>query len=122
MRLAIALAAVVAVNAAVTPKPKRSANDPSDNLPEGYVTTQGKEFWLDHYPFYFNGANAYWLPQFVLDDGYIETFEELNTLGVKVLRTWAFSGVTDLPTDNTTYYQYWVNGTSLSVIPPLFDI
>jgi hypothetical protein len=113
MRLAVALATLAAVNAAVTPKVERWANDPSDVLPPGTVTTKGTQFWLDHYPFYFNGANAYWLPQFVHDEGYIQTFEELKTLGVKVLRTWAFSTVTEIPTNNETYYQYWVNGTSL---------
>ncbi len=108
MRFAVAaLAALAAVNAAVTPQ-RRWLDDPSDNLPSGTVTTKGTEFWLDHYPFYFNGANAYWLPQFVLDDGIVETFEELQQLGVKVVRTWAFSMLTEedgLPTSNLTYYQ-----------------
>ena len=85
---------------------ERWANDPSDNVPSGYVTTKGTEFWLDHYPFYFNGANAYWIPQLVYDYQYQEAFDLLKELGVKVLRTWAFSMVEDtLPTTNVTYYQ-----------------
>ncbi len=113
MRIPLALTALAAVNAAVTPKTKKWVNDPSDHVPAGYVTTKGTEFWLDHYPFYFNGANSYWLPQFVHDEGIIQTFEDFKTLGVKVVRTWAFSTVTEIPTNNETYYQYWVNGTSL---------
>ena len=84
----------------------RWQDDPSDNLPQGYVTTKGSEFWLDHYPFYFNGANAYWIPQLVYDYQYDQAFKVLQDLGVKVLRTWAFSMVEDeLPTSNVTYYQ-----------------
>ena len=93
--------------AGVTAAPSaRWADDPSDALPQGYVTTKNTEFWLDHYPFYFNGANAYWLPQLVYDYQYEQTYEVLRDLGVKVLRTWAFSMVEDeLPTTNVTYYQ-----------------
>ena len=108
MRLALALASLAAVNAAVTPKVSRGVEDPSDNLPPGTVTTKGSQFWQDHYPFYFNGANAYWLPQFVHDEGVIQTFEECKELGVKVVRTWAFSMITEqegIPTNNATYYQ-----------------
>jgi len=91
----------------------RWANDPSDSLPTGYVTTKGTEFWLDHNPYYFSGANCYWLPQLVYESQYDEVYQLLQSIGVKVVRTWAFSMVTELPTDETTYYQYWVNGTSL---------
>ena len=110
MRFTLILTSLIAVvNAVVTPKEKaRRTNDPSDDVPSGVVTTKGTEFWLDHYPFYFNGANAYWLPQFVHDEGVTQTFDELKTLGVKVIRTWAFSMLTaeeGLPTSNLTYYQ-----------------
>lgn len=117
MRLALtALAVLAAVRAAVVPSETRWNNDPSDSLPPGTVTTKGTEFWLDHYPYYFNGANVYWLPQFVHDEGIIQTFQELQELGVKVVRTWAFSALTSeqgTPTSNLTYYQV---GPDLSVL------
>ena len=85
---------------------RRNDNDPSNSLPQGYVTTKGSQFWLDHYPYYFSGANVYWLSQLVHDDSYTQTFDELKELGVKVIRTWAFSQVEEvLPTNNLTYYQ-----------------
>lgn len=83
-------------------------DDPSDGVPPGFVTTKGSEFWLDHYPFYFNGANCYWLPQLVHDYQYDQVFQVLQSLGVKVVRTWAFSMLTaeqGLPSTNLTYYQ-----------------
>ena len=84
----------------------RWESDPSDNLPSGFVTTKGSQFWLDHYPYYFNGANAYWLPQMVHDEQFEQVYQELQTIGVKVIRTWAFSMLDDaLPTTNLTYYQ-----------------
>ena len=90
----------------------RWADDPSDDLPEGFVTTKGTEFWLDHGPFYFSGANCYWLPQLVHDYQYQEVFDLMQSIGIKVIRTWAFSMLIDeVPTDNLTYYQvsfYWL--------------
>lgn len=84
----------------------RWTDDPSDHLPPGYVTTKGSQFWLDHYPYYFNGANIYWLQQLVYDRQVTQVFEELKELGVKVIRTWAFSSVVDeIPSNNLTYYQ-----------------
>ena len=85
---------------------ERWVNDPSDSLPAGYVTTKGSQFWLDHYPYYFSGANVYWLSQLVHDDQYTAAFDELKDLGVTVIRTWAFSmAVNEIPSDNTTFYQ-----------------
>ncbi len=85
---------------------ERWVNDPSDSLPPGHVTTKGSQFWLDHYPYYFNGANIYWLSQLVYDSQYTQVFEELQDLGVTVIRTWAFSMViNEVPTNNLTYYQ-----------------
>jgi hypothetical protein len=84
----------------------RRASNPSAHLPPGYPTTKGTQFWLDGYPFYFNGANVYWLSQLVYDSQYTSVFDQLKDLGVKVIRTWAFSQVIDeVPTTNLTYYQ-----------------
>jgi mannan endo-1,4-beta-mannosidase len=55
----------------------------------GFVDTDGTEFVMDDNPFYFSGANNYYLfykpvtqVQEVMDDA--------NSLGLKVIRTWGF--------------------------------
>ena len=116
MRLSLAAISLSfsALFTSVTAHPSsRWVNDPSDKVPSGYVTTKGTEFWLNHYPYYFNGANAYWLPQLVYDYQYDQVFKLLESIGVTVIRTWAFSTLEETPTNNVTYYQFWVNGTSL---------
>lgn len=79
--------------------------DPSKGVPSGFVTTNGKQFWLDGNPFCFAGMNAYWIPQLVKESQYDAAFSMLKDLNVRVLRTWAFSMVEQLPSSNLTYYQ-----------------
>lgn len=110
MRLSIghssAILAASSALASPTGLDERWQNDPSDNVPSGYVTAKGQEFWLNHKPFYFVGNNAYWIPQLIYENQYEQFFQETVAIGAKVLRTWAFSGIQDeLPTDTLTYYQ-----------------
>jgi len=75
--------------------------------PSGVVTTNGKQFELDGRPFCFLGINAYWIPQLVKESQFRAAFDRMQSVGVKVLRTWAFSMITARPEPgyDLTYYQ-----------------
>ncbi|TFK30517.1 glycoside hydrolase [Coprinopsis marcescibilis] len=84
----------------------------SGRPPRGFVTTKGREFQLDGKPFYFVGANSYWLPHLTNQRDVEATFREMRDAGIKVLRTWGFNALnaTELPdalSSNLTYYQVW---------------
>ncbi|KAL6304292.1 glycoside hydrolase superfamily [Sparassis latifolia] len=83
-------------------------------VPAGYVTTNGTEFELDGEPFAFVGTNSFWLPLLTTTDDVDATFETMASMGVKVVRTWAFNMInaTELPgalESGLTYYQLWNN-------------
>ncbi|KAG2023407.1 CEL4b mannanase [Coprinopsis cinerea AmutBmut pab1-1] len=80
--------------------------------PRGFVQTRGRSFELDGKPFYFVGANSYWLPHLTNQRDVEATFREMRDAGIKVLRTWGFNAInaTELPealASNLTYYQVW---------------
>ncbi|KAJ6503435.1 glycoside hydrolase [Mycena vitilis] len=83
-------------------------------VPKGFVTTRGAEFELDGSPFAFVGANSYWLPLLTSTQDVEISFREMQSAGIKVLRTWGFNAVNAselagaLQTD-LTYYQVWNN-------------
>ncbi|KAI0931974.1 hypothetical protein AcW2_000736 [Taiwanofungus camphoratus] len=83
-------------------------------VPAGFVTTNGQEFELDGEPFYFVGANSFWLPLLITEEDVDTTFQTMANAGVKVLRTWGFNAInaTELPyalSSGLTYYQTWNN-------------
>ncbi|KAJ7619124.1 glycoside hydrolase [Mycena polygramma] len=83
-------------------------------VPKGFVTTRGAEFELDGSPFAFVGANSYWLPLLTSTQDVEISFREMQSAGIKVLRTWGFNAINAselagaLQTD-LTYYQAWNN-------------
>ncbi|TFK39729.1 glycoside hydrolase [Crucibulum laeve] len=84
----------------------------STKPPKGFVTTKGNQFQLDGKPFAFVGANSYWLPLLTTKDDVDATFKEMQSAGIKVLRTWGFNAInaTELPgalSSGLTYYQVW---------------
>ncbi|TEB34981.1 glycoside hydrolase [Coprinellus micaceus] len=88
---------------------------PAGKTPKGFATTKGRSFYVDGKPFYFVGANSYWLPLLTLQDDIHATFKEMRASGIKVLRTWGFNAInaTELPfahESGLTYYQVWDNG------------
>lgn len=83
-------------------------------VPSGFVTTNGAQFDLDGEPFYFVGANSFWLPLLLTQDDVDATFQTMQSAGVQVVRTWAFNAInaTELPyalESGLTYYQVWNN-------------
>ncbi|KAI0963783.1 hypothetical protein AcW1_000761 [Taiwanofungus camphoratus] len=83
-------------------------------VPAGFVTTNGQEFELDGEPFYFVGANSFWLPLLITEEDVDTTFQTMANAGVKALRTWGFNAInaTELPyalSSGLTYYQIWNN-------------
>ncbi|GLB36227.1 putative cellulase (glycosyl hydrolase family 5) [Lyophyllum shimeji] len=82
------------------------------SVPKGFVTRKGSRFELDGKPFYFVGANSYWLPLLTTQEDVENTFKEMQGVGVKVLRTWGFNAInaTELAgatQSGLTYYQVW---------------
>ncbi|KZT05949.1 glycoside hydrolase family 5 protein [Laetiporus sulphureus 93-53] len=80
----------------------------------GFVTTNGAQFELDGQPFYFVGANAYWLPLLITQEDVDATFATMAGAGVKVVRTWGFNAINATELDyalssGLTYYQVWNN-------------
>jgi hypothetical protein len=70
----------------VSPQNMTQATSPAP----GIVYTQGTQFVLDGYPFYFAGANSYDL--FTKSTAEIDTrMADMKADGIKVVRTWGFS-------------------------------
>ncbi|THU51453.1 hypothetical protein C4D60_Mb06t31210 [Musa balbisiana] len=63
--------------------------------PSSFAKTRGTHFVIDGRPFYSNGFNSYWLMYMAADpaerDKVSSTLEQASTLGLRVIRTWAFS-------------------------------
>ncbi|KAK0465093.1 glycoside hydrolase [Desarmillaria tabescens] len=81
-------------------------------VPDGFVTTRGRNFVLDNKPFAFVGANSYWLPLLITNEDVEATFQEMENAGVKVLRTWGFNAINGSELagaleSGLTYYQVW---------------
>ncbi|KAK0208277.1 glycoside hydrolase superfamily [Desarmillaria ectypa] len=81
-------------------------------IPNGFVTTRGRNFVLDDKPFAFVGANSYWLPLLTSNEDVEATFHEMKNAGIKVLRTWGFNAINGSELagaleSGLTYYQVW---------------
>ncbi|KAH0590638.1 hypothetical protein H2248_000769 [Termitomyces sp. 'cryptogamus'] len=82
------------------------------SLPKGFVTTKGSQFQLDGKPFYFVGANSYWLPLLSTQADVESTFKQMRASDIKVLRTWGHEAITADELSRSkesglTYYQLW---------------
>ncbi|KAG5734642.1 Mannan endo-1,4-beta-mannosidase F [Termitomyces sp. T112] len=82
------------------------------SLPKGFVTTKGSQFQLDGKPFYFVGANSYWLPLLSTQADVESTFKQMRASDIKVLRTWGHEAITadelsGSKESGLTYYQLW---------------
>ncbi|KAF9471732.1 glycoside hydrolase [Pholiota conissans] len=101
--LAVLLCELLALAGASSVKP---------SSPKGFVTQKNGQFELDGKPFNFVGANSYWLPLLTTTADVDATFKEMQSAGIKVLRTWGFnaingSEVADALQSGLTYYQVW---------------
>ncbi|KAG6845774.1 hypothetical protein H0H87_003828 [Tephrocybe sp. NHM501043] len=112
MRLSLKFSVLAALLASVVAEPIARGNNGHSNVPKGFVTTKGSQFELDGKPFYFVGANSYWLPLLTTQADVESTFKQMRDAGVKVLRTWGHNAITaeELPgalESGLTYYQVW---------------
>ncbi|KAF8323771.1 glycoside hydrolase [Clavulina sp. PMI_390] len=93
--------------------------------PAGFVQARGQEFVLDGKPFYFAGANSYWISFIANLSDVSKTMDEAKAAGLHVIRTWGFNdkNVTYDPNGLPEYggegagptdivYQWFANGTS----------
>ncbi|KAG6897354.1 hypothetical protein C0992_002280 [Termitomyces sp. T32_za158] len=106
--LSLVFAALLASATVAEPITARSCS----SVPKGFVTTKGTQFQLDGKPFYFVGANSYWLPLLSTQSDVESTLEQMRTAGVKVLRTWGHEAITadelaGAQESGLTYYQIW---------------
>ncbi|OAX44646.1 glycoside hydrolase family 5 protein, partial [Rhizopogon vinicolor AM-OR11-026] len=60
--------------------------------------------------FKYIGTNAYWLPTLNTNDDIWNTLANISSLGIKVVRLWAFNDVDTIPV-NGTWFQLVQNGT-----------
>jgi mannan endo-1,4-beta-mannosidase len=62
---------------------------------EDFVTRQDSHFIVDNQPFYYAGANSFYLSYFHQDENYRpmvdEVMSEAQSMGLSVMRTWAFN-------------------------------
>ncbi|KZP23067.1 glycoside hydrolase family 5 protein [Athelia psychrophila] len=78
---------------------------------DSFVTTQGGDFYVNGSVFNFIGTNAYWLPTLTEDKDIENTFSSMAAAGIKVVRTWAFNDVTEVPTSGI-WFQLIADGTT----------
>ncbi|KZP23068.1 glycoside hydrolase family 5 protein [Athelia psychrophila] len=78
---------------------------------DDFVTIHGEDFRVNGSVFKFIGTNAYWLPTLTEDKDIENTFTSMAAAGIKVVRTWAFNDVTQIPTSGI-WFQLIANGTT----------
>ncbi|KAF6765198.1 glycoside hydrolase family 5 protein [Ephemerocybe angulata] len=105
------LGACVASTLALKP-PARTRVDFSKRAPEGpqFVSTDNGKFVVNGAPLNFVGTNAYWLPALNSDADVNKTLADIAASGIKVVRTWAFNDVTEIPATGTWFAQVGKDG------------
>ncbi|PPQ68624.1 hypothetical protein CVT25_005534 [Psilocybe cyanescens] len=93
-----------------------AAGQSTVSLPKGFATQKNGKFEVDGKPLAFVGANSYWLPLLTSQDDVRATFKEMQSAGVKVLRTWGFNAINGselagAKESGLTYYQVWNSDT-----------
>ncbi|CCA78057.1 related to beta-mannanase [Serendipita indica DSM 11827] len=93
----------------------RGSHSPAHTTRDGggskYVTVNNGKFTLDGKPFQYIGTSAYWLQLIDNDDDMYKTLHEIASLGVKVVRTWAFNDVSEIPSEGVWLRVFHSNGT-----------
>jgi len=76
-----------------------------------FVSVENGKFSLNNSPFFFYGSNAFYLSMFS-DDELDQAFATFAAANLKVIRTWAFDDVEQIPASGS-YFQILSNGTSV---------
>ena len=87
--------------------------------PAGFATTNGSQFVVDGKTQYLAGTNAYWLP-FLMNDADVDlAMDQLAASGIRLLRTWGFNDVTNIPPDpNEVWFQHLsASGSTINTGP-----
>jgi mannan endo-1,4-beta-mannosidase len=64
---------------------------------ETFPKVNGLRFQIGNSTKYFTGTNAYWLPFTPNNDDIDITLDHIAAAGLKVVRTWGFNDVNELP-------------------------
>lgn len=115
---------------AIRPRYEQRVALTSSSSDDEFVTTSGHQFWLGGKALYVNGANIYWLMSMASRNeessraSVTEVLTEAASVGVTVVRTWAFADGTDyLPLQLTpgvfdeTVFQVFCNESSSRPLP-----
>jgi len=79
-------------------------NSPSTKSSGSYVTTDKiGQFSLDNHRYRFFATNVYWLPVLETEEDIDQTLASIAKLGIKVIRTWAFNDVDQIPEKGTWF-------------------
>ncbi|KAL5511862.1 hypothetical protein ACEPAH_5080 [Sanghuangporus vaninii] len=104
----LALSTLVASASALTPTPTTKTRRNNDGK---FVEIENGRFIRNGEPFTFVGTNAYWLPSLNTQEDINKTIQSIASAGIKVVRTWAFNDVDEIPGDGT-WFQVIQNGTT----------
>jgi len=73
--------------------------------------TSALKFEIGNSTKYFTGTNAYWLP-FVTNNEDIDlALDHIAASGLKVVRTWGFNDVNEIPPPGVPYFQSFIRGS-----------
>ncbi|KAK7014868.1 helicase ATP-binding domain-containing protein [Favolaschia claudopus] len=76
-----------------------------------FVSTHGTNFRVNNTDFPFIGTNVYWLSALNTDEDVDAVLGNISSAGIRVVRTWAFNDVAEIP-ENGTWFQLVANGTT----------
>ncbi|OAX38299.1 glycoside hydrolase [Rhizopogon vinicolor AM-OR11-026] len=91
---------------AVTPSRTIAKRDPTS-----FVSSTSSGFSVNGSSLRYVGTNLYWLPTLESNDDIWNVLANISSLGIKVVRLWAFNDVETIP-DTGTWFQLVQNGTT----------
>ncbi|KAK0459721.1 glycoside hydrolase family 5 protein [Desarmillaria tabescens] len=85
---------------------KNSKRDNGQTNISQFVSTRNGQFIVNGSEFKFVGVNAPWLPTLITKEDIKNTLCNMSEAGIKVVRTWGFNDVTEIPENkNQTWFQ-----------------
>lgn len=78
---------------------------PFSNSTVSYASTSGVQFTIDGKTGYFPGTNCYWC-SFLKKHADVDlSLDPIANSGLRILRVWGFSDVTEVPSDGSVWFQ-----------------
>ncbi|OJA10277.1 hypothetical protein AZE42_08686 [Rhizopogon vesiculosus] len=106
LRLCFWLLTSISLCLAVTPSRTIAKRDPTS-----FVSSTSSGFSVNGSSLRYVGTNLYWLPTLESNDDIWNVLANISSLGIKVVRLWAFNDVETIP-DTGTWFQLVQNGTT----------